>query len=144
MNEQVSALVVNEDASVLLELRAILEDQAVTTRCARTCEEAQAALLLGEGPDIIFAGTSFPDGTWRDVVSMARRTCPRATVIVTTSLADIQLCLDTMEEGAADYIVPPFAACDVAHVIRSAIQDVARERFQVGAAGASLGQARVS
>ena len=45
--------------------------------------------------------------------------------MITTRLADIRLYLDAMEEGAADYIVPPFAADDVAHVVRSAIQDLA-------------------
>jgi hypothetical protein len=45
-------------------------------------------------------------------------------VIVTTALEDIGLCLE-VTEGAADlYIVPPFAAPDIDHIVRCAIQDV--------------------
>lgn len=137
MSQQVSALVVNEDASLLQELLAILEGQAVATQSARSCQEAKAALSLEELPDIIFAGTSFADGTWRDVLSMARQACPRAGVVVTTRLADMHLYLDAMEEGAADYIVPPFVPRDVAHVVRCAIQDVGRGWFQVRERGAA-------
>jgi DNA-binding NtrC family response regulator len=127
MDQQVSALVVNEDASMLQQLQVVLEDQQVNTRCARTCREAEAALALGKVPDIIFVGTSFSDGTWRDVLSMAQQASSRTGVVVTTRSADIRLYLDAMEEGAADYIVPPFAASDVAHIVRSAIQNVAHD-----------------
>src|SRR5262252_128054 len=71
MNRQVSALVVNSDAGMLRLLQAVLQDQRITTRCARTCEEARAAVSGGEAPVVIFAGTSFSDGTWQDVLVMA-------------------------------------------------------------------------
>jgi DNA-binding NtrC family response regulator len=137
MSEQLSALVVNEDASVLLELRAVLEDQEVVTRCARTCEEARAALSLEKIPTIVFTGTSFPDGNWRDVIKLAEQASPQIGVIVTTRSTDMRLYLDAMDEGAADYIVPPFVPRDVAHIIRSAIQDVRRGCFGARACGAA-------
>lgn len=137
MNQAPSALVVNEDANILQQLRGVLEGQQVVTRCVRTCQEAKAALSLEQLPDIIFAGTSFDDGTWRDVLNIARQVNPRMAVVITTRLADIRLYLDAMEEGAADYIVPPFAAYDVAHVVRSAIQDLARGPLEVRARGAA-------
>src|SRR5690349_7201099 len=125
MQQELSALVVNEDSSLLQQLRIVLESQKVTTRCARTCREAKDSLAVEGQPDIIFAGTSFADGTWRDMLSLARQLSPRSGVVITTRLADVRLYLDAMEEGAADYIVPPFVASDVAHVVRSAIQDLA-------------------
>lgn len=137
MNQPVSALVVNDDVSLLQELQAVLEGQAVRAQCARSCQEAKAALSLEEPPDIIFAGTTFADGTWRDVLNMAHKSSPRVGVIVTTRLADMRLYLDAMEEGAADYIVPPFVARDVARVVRSAIQDLRRGYFAVQQRGAA-------
>ena len=134
---ELSALVVNEDVNLLQQLRTVLESQRVTTRCARTCEEAKAVLSLESRPDIIFAGTSFADGTWRDMLDLAHQVSPHPGVVITTRLADIRLYLDAMEEGAADYIVPPFVASDVAHVVRSTIQSLARPLLRVQAVGAA-------
>ena len=137
MDHTLSALVVNDDANLLQQLRNVLETQHVTTRCACTCEEAKAVLSLEEHPDIIFAGTSFADGTWRDLLKLAHQISPGAGVVITTRLADVRLYLDAMDEGAADYIVPPFAASDVAHVVRSTLQDVSRPALQARARGAA-------
>lgn len=137
MDHTLSALVVNEDANLVLQLRAVLEAQNVATCCARSCQEAKAALSREAHPDIIFAGAIFTDGTWRDMLKLAHQVSPHAGVVITTRVADIRLYLDAMEEGAADYIVPPFAASDVAHVVRSTVEDLARPPLRLRARGAA-------
>lgn len=126
MDRRVSALVVSSNAQMEQQLRAVLLDQGVTAHYARTCEEARAALFRESGPDVVFAGTSFPDGTWRDLLRGAQQAgTPARVVILTTGLADVSLCLEATEQSAADlYVVPPFAASDIAHIIRCAVQDV--------------------
>ena len=107
MSRQVSALVVNEDVNLLQDLVAILECQEVATQCARSARKRKRRCRSKGSPDIIiFAGTSFADGTWRDVLNLAHKASPRIGVIVTTRLADVHFYLDAMEEGAADYVVP--------------------------------------
>ena len=72
MSRQVSALVVNEDVNLLQDLVAILECQEVATQCARSARKRKRRCRSKGSPDIIiFAGTSFADGTWRDVLDMA-------------------------------------------------------------------------
>ncbi len=69
---------------------------------------------------MVFTGTDFADGTWRDVLDLARASEPRAAVILTTRLEDMSLYLEAMDEDAFDYIVPPFVVSDVAALISSA------------------------
>ena len=108
MSRQVSALVVNEDVNLLQDLVAILECQEVATQCARSARKRKRRCRSKGFPDIIiFAGTSFADGTWRDVLNMAHKASPRIGVIVTTRLADVHFYLDAMEEGVLCPETPP-------------------------------------
>jgi DNA-binding NtrC family response regulator len=112
MDRRVLALVVSSHAQMLQRLQAVLLDQGVTVHCARTCEEARSALFRETAPDVVFAGASFLDATWKDLLQIAQQVSPPARVeILTSGPADIGLCLEATEKGAADlYIVPPFAA----------------------------------
>ncbi|MGH9406392.1 MAG: response regulator [Terriglobia bacterium] len=121
MRPAISALAVNEDATLWQHLGAVLQRQSVATRYARTCGEARRLLASEQTPEIVFTGVNFSDGTWRDVMAMARSAGPPPAVILVTRLDEIQLYLEAMNEGACDYIVPPFAAADVAHIVASAL-----------------------
>lgn len=122
-------LIAHEDANVQSQLQAALEVQGAQARCARTCAEVRAALGSRRVPDMIFAGIDFPDGSWEDVLALARAAKRPVEVILTMAgigpyldADDTKLYLDAMNRGAFDFIVPPFAAKDVATVVRSAIQ----------------------
>jgi ActR/RegA family two-component response regulator len=137
MEPQTSALIINEDRSMLQCLQAVLQQQNVQTRCALNFSDARALFASDVVSEIIFTGTSFSDGTWRDVLAMAQATDPPSAVVLVTRLDEIGTYLDAMAEGACDYIVPPFAEADVAHIVRSAVRDFALHRrgpFFAGAA----------
>jgi ActR/RegA family two-component response regulator len=137
MEPQTSALIINEDRSMLQGLQAILQQQNVETRCALNFSDGRALFASDALSEIIFTGTSFSDGTWRDVLAMAQATDPPSAVVLVTRLDEIGMYLDAMAEGACDYIVPPFAEADVAHIVRSALRDLALHRrgpFFAGAA----------
>lgn len=122
-------LIAHEDANVQAQLQAVLEVQGAQARYARTCAEVRAALGSRRVPDIIFAGIDFPDGSWEDVLAMARAARRPVEVILTMAgvgpyldVDDTKIYLDAMNRGAFDFVVPPFAAKDVAIVVRSATQ----------------------
>lgn len=128
MEQQTWALVVNDDADMLWHLQDVLEQQRVQVQCARNVKEALAALASGATAEIIFTGSSFSDGTWRDVLTMAQAADPPSAVVLVTRVEDIRTYLDAMSEGACDYIVPPFSEADVGHIVRNALLDLTLHR----------------
>lgn len=141
MDQQTSALIVSDDENMMRRLQAVLQQQHVTTRCARNFKDAQDSIDSGSAAEIIFTGTSFPDGTWRDVLGIAQAANPPSAVVLVTRLDDIRVYLDAMSEGACDYIVPPFREADVSQIVRSAVFDLAlhrRNAFMAGAAKADV------
>ncbi len=79
-------------------------------------------------PHLIFTDTALPDGTWADVLSLAADTIEPANVIVVSRIVDIKLYIEAIECGAFDFIVPPFAAADLVHVLRCAVWNVMHRR----------------
>jgi DNA-binding NtrC family response regulator len=123
-----TALIVYEDADMLCQLEKALADEFTKISYACTCREV-AELMAGAGlPELIFTETRLPDGTWRDILKLAQTAFPAANVILVTRLEDIRLYVDAMEEGVADYVVPPFEASGIAHVIQCALHDVVGRR----------------
>jgi DNA-binding NtrC family response regulator len=128
MKSTVTALIVCEDADMLCQLEKALADPLANIWSARTCREA-AELVAGRGiPELIFTQTKLPDGSWRNLLNLAQTAFPAPGVILVTRLEDIRLYLDAMNEGVADYIVPPFEALGIAHVIQSALNELASRR----------------
>ena len=59
---------------------------------------------------------------------LAGRASQPVNVIVVTRVMDTKLYLEALEGGAFDFIVPPFASLDLAHVVRCAADNVQARR----------------
>lgn len=138
MKEDILALLVLEDEVVLRQLQRALSQLIVKTECASTCGEARTLLTGERAADVIFTGPSFPDGTWRDVVSLVHKIRPESDVVMMAGQKDMKLYLDAMEKGVFDFMAPPFVESDVARIVACVIQDVMAHRTQAKAhAGAA-------
>lgn len=121
MAARVRALLVHDEERPVAELKPLLESQGIETLQVRSCGEAEAALASVEPPALIFTDTALPDGTWVDVQSLAEERA--APVVVISRFVDLPFYLEVLENGASDYMVPPFQEADVAYVVRSALLD---------------------
>jgi DNA-binding NtrC family response regulator len=119
MNKDILALLVFAEPDRLKGLEQELRLQSVKTREVRTCTEAKEFIEREAKPDIIFSDTSVPDGTWADVLRMARKEHPSAEVVVVSRLPDTKLYMEVMERGGFDFMAPPFSRTEVAHVVES-------------------------
>jgi DNA-binding NtrC family response regulator len=139
MKRLLSALIVHEDENVMEYLRGVLQDRGVVTRCAHTCLEAKASLSRRTVPGVVFTGEDLTDGSWREVMTMARAANPPAEVVLALNQLGpfldsdgIKVYLDAMDQGAFDVIVFPLAAGEVARIVRSAcIAVIARRGLYV-------------
>jgi len=129
MKEEISTLLVQNEVEPLDTLELVLRDQSIKTCRAYSCQGASLELACGNPVHLVFTDATLPDGTWRDVLALAARAPTPVDVIVVARLVDVRLYLEVIESGAFDFITPPFAACDVAHVIRCAADDVLHKRY---------------
>lgn len=119
-------LVSNADES-FEDLKVLLERAGLDVRSSGRCDEA-AQVLDQTKPALIFTSTRLPDGTWSDVVRLAKKAPAFANVIVVGKYMDTQLYLSTMDGGAFDFVLPPFEADPIGHVVRVAAENARRRR----------------
>lgn len=121
MTKSVSAWLVYGQEEPMGALRVTLEAQAVQTRQARDCKELSTFLKSGDLPHLIFTDRRLADGTWEDVLDLATRAPEPISVIVVARFADMRWYIEALERGAFDFIIPPFAAPAIEHVVKSGL-----------------------
>ena len=135
MKKPISALLVYDQSNSLDALKLALELQFIRTLQAQNCREAWHALSGANPPHLVFTGTTLADGTWAEVLVLAARAPAFVNVIVVGGLPDTKFYVQVIERGAFDFIAPPFAGPELAHVVRCAAANVlsrrnARARFE--------------
>jgi len=128
MQEIVSALLVYGQEEPLGALDLILRQQLVKTCRAETCQEAACPLDRADPPHLVFTDATLPDGTWQDILGIAAKAREAVNVVVVARFMDFQLYFETMEAGVCDFIIPPFRAPDLAHVVVCAMEGVVNRR----------------
>ncbi len=122
--EMLSALLVYTEAEHFPALATALKTPSIHIRRAATCGEAWLFLRGPDPPHLVFTDTQMADGGWAEVLSMVNLLPAAVNVIVVARALDKRLYLEALEAGAFDFITPPFAALDLAHVVRVASSDV--------------------
>ena len=119
MAEQVFALLIHDKAKHFASLRTMLHDLSVETHTVSTCLEA-ASFISKRRPDVIFTECTMKDGSWADVLNLARKAGVLLSVVVVAAHADMHSYLSVMEDGAFDFVVPPFERDSLDFVVKSA------------------------
>jgi len=70
--------------------------------------------------EVILTAANLSDGTWLDVLDVARRVAPHAEVIVTDREADARFWAEALNLGAYDLIAQPFASGEVQRILGNA------------------------
>jgi DNA-binding NtrC family response regulator len=121
MGDDLSVLLVHDREESFPTLEQSLSNQGMRTRHVRTCSEVRAELRGKCPPGLVLTAITLVDGTWADVLDLASSSGRTTPVIVVSRLVDTDLYLRALDSGAADFIVPPLSAADLAHVVRAAI-----------------------
>lgn len=100
-------LVLDDEESLRDLLKEVLTDQGYRVSTAGDWRTA-SALLAKEPVDVVLTDLKLPDTTGLDVVEQVRRLDPRARCVVMSGYGSIDLAVQAMKEGAADFITKPF------------------------------------
>ncbi|HEV2176173.1 MAG TPA: hypothetical protein VGW33_03075 [Terriglobia bacterium] len=119
-NKGLTALLVYDRSEPLDVLGPILENLGLSVIRARTCREARQVLESVTLPSLLFTEPSLPDGTWADIFDRTGVGRAAIAVIVVSQQVDLKLCMEVIDRGAYDCLVPPVAVFDLAHIVRCA------------------------
>ncbi|CAH1230867.1 Transcriptional regulatory protein WalR [Paenibacillus allorhizoplanae] len=127
-----SILIVEDDRTISLVLKAYLEKEGYSVRQAYTCKEAKES-WDAHLADLVLLDITLPDDTgWRVLHYIRERSsCP---VIMLTAIGTIQDKLQGLNSGADDYITKPFIGEEVVARINAVLRRSARVFEQEDAA----------
>jgi len=120
MRETATALLIFHNTKPYNELDAALGKIAIPAERVKGLGEARRVLSRVNPPLLVFTESELPNGNWADVVSLVARTLLPVSLIVVGQEVDTNLYASVIEAGASDFIVPPFNAVELTHVVRCA------------------------
>ena len=135
MREEIVALLVHNQSEHMQALAVRLQHQGIRVHHVWTWQAAAHELKRANPPHLVFSDTALRDCAWTHIVRLAERASQPVNVIVVTRVMDTKLYLEALEGGAFDFIVPPFASLDLAHVVRCAADNVQARRKAAQTAG---------
>jgi DNA-binding NtrC family response regulator len=128
MKPKISALLIHHRNDRFYTLQLVLEALSISVIGARSAKEAEEQLCEMPCPHLVLSDTVLPDGNWMDVLDVAAKAVEPVNVIIVSSIADTKLYLDTMDHGAFDFMTDAFTVPQIVHVLKCAIDNVARRR----------------
>lgn len=105
-----------EDAAIVSRM---LGSLSVSIEYVTDLRQAQAQ-MQSRTYEVILSAANLSDGTWLDVLDLARHLAPGAEVIVTDPNADARFWAEALNLGAYDLIAQPFASGEVQRILGNA------------------------
>jgi two-component system response regulator PilR (NtrC family) len=114
-------LVVDDEPSIREFLQIMLEREGYQVSCA---DNGKAAIKLfdQERFDVVIADIRMPKVNGFEVLTEIKRLSPETKVIMITAFASFESAVESMKEGAYDYITKPFNIDEVKSTIRRALE----------------------
>lgn len=128
MKERIRALLVHTQQEPMAPLGFVLEQQGVDVEQVATCGEAHLTLRQDKPPHLVFTDTTLSDGQWTSALAAAKKAPLPVRAVVVSRVVDVGLYLDTLDQGAYDFLTPPFDEREVAHILKNAVSDVLTSR----------------
>jgi two-component system NtrC family response regulator len=117
-------LIVDDDASITASLALLLKQHGYASAAAHDADEA-LAILRRERPSLVLQDMNFSRRTTGEeglaLLSAIRAEDPRLPVILITAWGSIELAVEGMKRGAADFITKPWSNAQVMQSIETAL-----------------------
>jgi signal transduction histidine kinase len=115
-------LIVDDSASLVENLREILEDAGYLVRTAGTCAEAVAAAR--DGFDVALVDLRLPDGDGTLLAPRLKDESPDGEVVLLTGFATLESAVAAVRAGACAYLVKPCATQELLVTVEQAMRQV--------------------
>ena len=99
-------LIIEDDSSLSQMLTLHFEDQGMKVHTAHHCREALEQ-LAAHSPDLILLDQQLPDGLGSELIPKILERQPDVRIIMMTGVHDLELAIQAIQQGAADFIHKP-------------------------------------
>ena len=134
-----TVLVVEDDDAMREVLAARLESWGYDVRTAADGAVARES-LSGDGVDVVVSDVVLPDCSGLDILRLARAGEAPRPVILVTAHGDVDLAVEAMKEGAADFLTKPIESRKLQALLEAAGEEI-RERSRIREIDAQLSSA---
>lgn len=127
-------LLIEDNARLAGLLAKLLTDNGYVVDCAATLGEAEAALAMARY-DLLLLDLSLPDGDGATILQGLRQAGAGTLVLVATARGDLVNRVETLNAGADDYLVKPFAPDELLARVRALLRrrtETASDRLACG------------
>lgn len=121
-------LLVEDDLPVARVYQAYLEKEPYQVTHVASGKEALDAIKL-EMPEVILLDLKLPDMSGHDILKQVRASTPSCPVIVITAHGSINVAVEAMQAGAADFMLKPFNADRLIYTLRNTLEQAKLSRI---------------
>ena len=113
-------MIVDDEARMRRSLEILLSEEGYEILTASNFYEAISK--LEEYIDLVITDLTMPGKTGLDLLREIKTKFPETQVIIITAYSTVQSAIDTMKEGAFEYLVKPFENEELLHAVKKALQ----------------------
>jgi len=116
-------LIIEDDPALAQMLALHFEDEGYRTDLADNCAQGLAKVVAG-GVDLVLLDEQLPDGAGSDLLSRLLAASPGLPVVMMTGQHDLELAIDAIQQGAAEFVHKPVQAS----VLQGIVEDLLERR----------------
>jgi len=125
----VRALIVDDDATLTLLVRRLLEEDGYAVDTAATADDGRVLAMVNEY-DAIVLDLTLPDGNGIQIIQGLRRSGKKTPIIVLTGTKDADVTVRALDAGADDYLTKPIAFAEFKARIRALVRRGGAQRTE--------------
>ena len=123
------ALIVDDDATLTLLVRRLLEEDGYAVDTAATADDGRVLAMVNEY-DAIVLDLTLPDGNGIQIIQGLRRSGKKTPIIVLTGTKDADVTVRALDAGADDYLTKPIAFAEFKARIRALVRRGGAQRTE--------------
>jgi cyclic di-GMP phosphodiesterase len=116
-------LVVDDEEAVRNIIVVMLAAPKFVCREAASGQEALALLKSGEQFDLMLTDLMMPDMDGAELMGRTKKNDPDLPVVIVSAVHDVSVALQTLRDGASDYLLKPFGQEQLIAVVRRALEN---------------------
>jgi two-component system, NtrC family, response regulator HydG len=118
-------LIVDDDVTFCLMLKKLLEKHHYQATTVFSPEEVKL-IVRKDFYDVVLTDLRMPGVSGMDLIQMIKLESPETQIIMMTGYADISTAIQSIKQGAFNYIPKPFLPEEVLNIIREALEEVTK------------------
>ena len=118
-------LIVDDDVTFCLMLKKLLEKHHYKPTTVFSPDEVKR-LVRQEFYDVVLTDLRMPGVSGMDLIQMIKLESPETQIIMMTGYADISTAIQSIKQGAFNYIPKPFLPEEILNIIREALEEVTK------------------